>query len=148
MRISTKCSIAIHCLIFLAEYENRTKVTGELLAKSTGCNPVIIRNILAALQKEKIITVTRGAGGTHLAADPAVLTLWQIYCAVEPDRLTHLMGLHPNPAPQCPVGRGITDVLAKPYSLISSAVQETMDKITLQELIDNYRNRKSINHDI
>ena len=30
MHISNKCSIAIHCLIFIHEYEHETKVTSEL----------------------------------------------------------------------------------------------------------------------
>ena len=74
MRLNTKCSIALHCLIFMAEYKDRVRVTSGLLAKSTGCNPVIIRNIMAALQKEKVITVARGVGGARLAAAPEELT--------------------------------------------------------------------------
>ena len=73
MRLNTKCSIALHCLIFMAEYKDRVRVTSGLLAKSTGCNPVIIRNIMAALQKEKVITVARGVGGARLAAAPEEL---------------------------------------------------------------------------
>ena len=30
MHISNKCSIAVHCLIFLSEYGEREKVTSEL----------------------------------------------------------------------------------------------------------------------
>ena len=48
MRLSTKCSIALHCLVFISEYENKVKVTSELLAKSTGCNSAAIRSILLA----------------------------------------------------------------------------------------------------
>ncbi|MEG2174041.1 MAG: Rrf2 family transcriptional regulator, partial [Oscillospiraceae bacterium] len=62
MRISTKCSIALHCLLFIAEYESQTKVTSQLLSKSTGCNPVVIRNTLLALKKAGMISVARGVG--------------------------------------------------------------------------------------
>lgn len=51
MHISNKCSIAVHCLIFIFEYGTEKKVTSELLSLSTGCNPVTIRNILSALKK-------------------------------------------------------------------------------------------------
>ena len=78
MRISTKCSIALHCLIFITEYEDKTKVTSELLAKSTGCNPAAIRSILNSLQKADIIYVTRGIGGAHLNKSPENLTMWTI----------------------------------------------------------------------
>ena len=63
MHISNKCSIAVHCLVFLSEYGEREKVTSELLSCSTGCNPVTIRNILSALKKDEIITVKPGTGG-------------------------------------------------------------------------------------
>lgn len=51
MHISTKCSVAIHCLVFIHEYGEKRKVTSELLSLSTGSNPVTIRNILSALKK-------------------------------------------------------------------------------------------------
>ena len=52
MHISNKCSIAVHCLIFIFEYGTEKKVTSELLSLSTGCNPVTIRNILSALKSK------------------------------------------------------------------------------------------------
>ncbi|MDQ9826956.1 Rrf2 family transcriptional regulator, partial [Acinetobacter sp. 163] len=60
MRLNTKYSIALHCLIFIEEYQSKTKVTSELLAKSTGCNSSAIRAILNTLQKADIISVKRG----------------------------------------------------------------------------------------
>lgn len=65
MHISNKCSIAVHCLIFIFEYGTEKKVTSELLSLSTGCNPVTIRNILSALKKDGIIEVKSGTGGSH-----------------------------------------------------------------------------------
>lgn len=50
MHISTKSSIAIHCLIVISEYGEQEKVTSEMLALSTGINPVTIRNIVSALK--------------------------------------------------------------------------------------------------
>lgn len=51
MQISMKCSIAVHCLIFIHEAKGIAKVTSGLLSESTGSNPVVIRNILSALKK-------------------------------------------------------------------------------------------------
>ena len=45
MRINTKCSVAVHCLLFLHEYGETQRVTSGILALSTGCNPVVIRMI-------------------------------------------------------------------------------------------------------
>lgn len=148
MKLNTKCSIALHCLVFLLEYEGKVKVTSELLAKSTGCNPVIIRNILNALRKAGIITVTRGVGGAHLAAAPEELTVWRVYRAVEPGGVEGMVGLHANPSPRCPVGRRIADVLAEPYGKIEAAVREAMEKITLRTIWEGYRaNRENTEHE-
>lgn len=138
MRLTTKCSIALHCLIFISEYENKVKVTSELLAKSTGCNSAAIRSILNTLQKADIISVMRGVGGAHLNRNPEELTLWEVYHALEPDGLEHFIGFHPNPSDNCPVGKRITSVLKKPYGEIGGAVQKTMENITLQQLLDDY----------
>lgn len=139
MRLTTKCSIALHCLVFIAEYGDQTKVTSELLAKSTGCNPAAIRSILGALQKNKIISITRGIGGAHLAREPETLTAWEVYHAVEPEGLENLLAFHPNPSLDCPVGRQIKAVLKEPYQDIGAAVRETMEKITLRQLLDGCR---------
>lgn len=140
MRISTKCSIALHCLIFITEYENKTKVTSELLAKSTGCNPAAIRSILNSLQKADIIYVTRGIGGAHLNKSPENLTMWTIYHSVEPEGLEHFIGFHSAPSEVCPIGRNIGVVLKEPYHQIGNSVKQEMEKITLQHLLDHYHN--------
>ncbi len=78
MHISTKCSVAIHCLIFIYEYGEKTKVTSELLSCSTGINPVTIRNIMSALKKDGIISVKHGTGGTTLNCLPVEVDLYRI----------------------------------------------------------------------
>jgi len=139
MRLNSKCSIALHCLVFIYEYENKVKVTSELLAKSTGCNSAAIRSILNALQKAGIISVVRGIGGAYLVRDPKNLTVWEVYHSLEPNGLEHFIGFHPNPSNQCPVGKHIKSILKKTYEEIALSVQQTMEEITLQQLLDYYR---------
>ena len=78
MHISTKCSVAIHCLIFICEYGESKKVTSELLSLSTGVNPVTIRNIVGALKKDGILSVKFGTGGTTLNCSLNEITLYRI----------------------------------------------------------------------
>ena len=138
MQISTKCSIAVHCLIFIHEANGVAKVTSKLLAESTGCNPVFIRNILSALKKAGLITVPRGIGGAQLSVDPSQITLYQIYSALEPKGLSSLIGIHPCQGRACPVAQNIHQVLQKPYHQIEEAVQSTMENTTLQSMIDDF----------
>lgn len=138
MQISIKCSVAVHCLIFIHEAEGIAKVTSNLLAESTGSNPVVIRNILSALKKAGLITVPRGTGGAKLCADPSQITLFQIYSALEPDGLTSIIGIHPCDGRPCPVAQNIRKVLEHPYHQIEDAIKEAMEEITLQSMIDDF----------
>lgn len=138
MQISIKCSVAVHCLIFIHEAKGITKVTSNLLAESTGSNPVVIRNILSALKKAGLITVPRGTGGAELCADPPQITLYQIYSALEPGGVTSIIGIHPCQGRPCPVAQNIRKVLQAPYRKIEDAVQTTMESITLQSMIDDF----------
>lgn len=138
MQISIKCSVAVHCLIFIHEAKGIAKVTSNLLAKSTGSNPVVIRNILSALKKAGLITVLRGTGGAELCIDPSQITLYQIYSSLEPDGVTSIIGIHPCDGRPCPVAQNIRKVLDPPYHQIEDAVKEAMEEITLQSMIDDF----------
>ena len=138
MQISMKCSVAVHCLIFIHEAKGVARVTSTLLAESTGCNPVVIRNILSALKKAGLIAVHRGTGGAELCADPAEITLYQIYTALEPEGVTSLIGIHPCQGRPCPVAQNIRQVLQNPYHKIEDAVRATMESITLQSMLDDF----------
>lgn len=138
MQISMKCSIAVHCLIFIHEAKGIAKVTSNLLSESTGCNPVVIRNILSALKKAGLITVPRGTGGAELCVDPSQITLYQIYTALEPDGITSLIGIHPCDGRSCPVAQNIRKVLQKPYHKIEDSIKEAMESVTLQSMIDEF----------
>lgn len=140
MQISVKCSVAVHCLIFIHEAKGIAKVTSNLLAESTGSNPVVIRNILSALKKAGMITVPRGTGGAELCADPSQITLYQIYSALEPDGVTSIIGIHACDGRPCPVAQNIRKVLERPYHKIENAVKNAMEEITLQSMIDDFHN--------
>lgn len=138
MQISMKCSVAVHCLIFIHEAKGIAKVTSNLLAESTGSNPVVIRNILSALKKAGLITVPRGTGGAELCADPSQITLYQIYSALEPDGMSSIIGIHPCQKRPCPVAQNIRQVLQTPYQKIEDSIQQAMEEITLQSMIDDF----------
>lgn len=138
MQISMKCSVAVHCLIFIHEAKGIARVTSNLLAESTGCNPVVIRNILSALKKAGLITIPRGTGGAELCVDPSRITLYQIYTALEPEGITSLIGIHPCQGRRCPVAQNIHKVLEHPYHNIEDAVRQAMEQTTLQSMIEEF----------
>lgn len=70
--------------------------------------------------------------------DPAEISVWKVYTAIDPTMLQELIGLHPNPSSQCPVGREIYALLREPYDAIRESERETMLNYTLADLLTNY----------
>ncbi len=142
MHISTKCSVAIHCLVFICEYGESKKVTSELLSLSTGVNPVTIRNIISALKKDGILSVKFGTGGTALNCPPEEITLYRICKAIEPDFLDKLIGIHAAPSPVCPVGRNIHRILDSSYHRVQEDLQKSLQSINMEEIMSKYHRRQ------
>ena len=138
MHISTKLSIAIHCLILINEYGNKMKLTSEMIAVSTGCNPVTIRSIISALKKAGILSVKFGTGGTMLNCPSKNIDLYTVYMAIEPNALEKMIGIHAMPSPRCPVGKNIRKILQKPYGKIYDDLTASLKSITLKEITEEY----------
>ncbi|MCI8635281.1 MAG: Rrf2 family transcriptional regulator [Eubacterium sp.] len=139
MHISTKCSIAIHCLIFIYEYGEKQKVTSNLLSLSTGSNPVTIRAIISSLKKDGIISVKFGTGGATLICPLNEITLYRVCRAIEPDFISKLFGIHALPSQLCPVGKNIHNVLDCSYQKIGDDLCGSLESITLKDIISDYR---------
>ena len=138
MHISNKCSIAVHCLIFINEYSGDNKVTSELLSLSTGCNPVTIRNIISAMKKDGIIDVKFGTGGATLAVPMQDISLYRICAAVDPKAIDKMISVHSSPSPFCPVGRNIGDVLDRTYETLKENLISSMKSITMERIVNDY----------
>ena len=138
MHISTKCSVAIHCLIFIYEYGEKKKVTSELLSLSTGSNSVTIRNILSSLKKDGVISVKFGTGGATLNCPLDEITVYRICKAIEPNFLAKLFGVHSLPSPLCPIGKNIHNVLNCSYRKIQDDLCESLKSITMNDLVSDY----------
>ncbi len=138
MQLSMKCSVAVHCLIFIYEAGEKVRVTSPLLAQSTGCNPVVIRNTISSLKKAGLLTVARGTGGAKLCRAPSEITLYQIYSALEPKVLSSMIGIHACEGRPCPIAQNIRRVLETPYREIENAVRQAMESTTLESMIADY----------
>lgn len=138
MHISNKSSIAIHCLIFINEYGSAQKVTSELLALSTGCNPVTIRNIISRLNKAGMIEVKFGTGGARIAVPLSEISLYSVCNAVDPDALDKMIGIHGTASPFCPVGKSIKPILDQAYGSVKRDMAESMKKITLDSMVEEF----------
>ena len=138
MHISNKCSIAVHCLLFIHEYGQGQKVTSELLSLSTGCNPVTIRNIISAMKKDGMIDVKFGTGGAKLAVPVQDISLYRVCMAVDPKAIEKMISVHPAPSPFCPVGRNIGDVLDRTYDTLKENLISSMKSVTMERIVNDY----------
>jgi len=125
-------------MLFLHEYGTDQKVTSGLLALSTGCNPVMIRNIMSALKKAGMVEDISGRGGMRLCCPLQEITLYRVCMAVEPNCLDELIGLHPAPSPLCPIGRNIHTVLNVSYQKLQEKMRENLRSITLLDIAEEY----------
>jgi Rrf2 family protein len=87
-------AIALHVMGFLTARQGKP-LSSEILARSYGTNPVVIRRVLSKLQAGALISSQRGlGGGSVLAQDPSQVTLRRVYEAVngEPEFLPRYRG--------------------------------------------------------
>lgn len=145
MRISVKCSSAIHTLLVIAIYSKDNKVTSDFISKSIGNNPVEVRKLLSGLKSSGIIDVARGAGGATLKKSAEDITLLDIYSAVDSVALQNLIGIHSNSSKICPIGKNINDVLDDTYIEISDSISCKMQSITLENILQKlYKKEPSL----
>lgn len=137
MRTSCRFAIAVHVLAVLA-YKDGERVTSDLLAKSVNTNPVIIRRLLLALQRAKLVDTRKGAGfGSRLARSADRINLCEIFRAVEEAEPFSSPSKKPNAA--CPVGSCIRETLEKVFLSAQEALERDLEKTTLAGIIDQVK---------
>jgi Rrf2 family protein len=129
--------MAVHVLTVLA-YKEGDRVTSSFLADSVNTNPVIIRRLLLALQRAKLVDTTKGAGaGSRLSRAPGRIHLGEIYRAVEDSESFGRPSRKPNSA--CPVGNCMREVLEKIFVSAQNALERDLEKTTLAGLIETVK---------
>jgi Rrf2 family protein len=125
--------MAVHVLAVLA-YKEGDRVTSALLAGSVNTNPVIIRRLLLALQRAKLVDTCKGAGsGSRLSRSPRRINLAEVYRAVENAEPFASPSRKPNAA--CPVGKCIRETLDRVFSSAESALERDLGKTTLADVM-------------
>jgi Rrf2 family protein len=125
--------MAVHVLALLA-YKEGDRCSSAFLANSVNTNPVIVRRLLLALQRAKLVETDKGAGaGSRLSRSPARINLAQIYRAVEATEAFSKPSGKPSDA--CPVGHCILSTLDGIFESAQSAMERDLEKTTLAGVI-------------
>lgn len=141
MQIASKFTVAVHILTCIDVFGDERRVTSDLLAGSTGVNPVIIRNVLSQLRNAGIIITRQGSGGAHLAKPLDEITLYDIYMAVDSvDSEEGLFHFHENPNADCPVGRNIHKAMDNKLLAVQQAMEQQLKATTLSQIVTDTKN--------
>lgn len=135
MAASCRFSVAVHVLTYMA-WSDSDALTSDKLALSVNTNPVVIRRIMCALSRAKLVTSQPGStGGSRLARRPSQISLLDIHRAVEDSKV---FGLHHRPPNRrCPVGMKIETVLEDVLERVDLAVESTLAKTTIADVLKN-----------
>lgn len=133
MKYSTRLSDAVHILAFLALSPDGV-ISSSTIARSIHTNPSYVRQLMSSLRKSQLITSVKGRPCPALARNPCLITLLDVYRAVEGDKPLLHQDIHTNPA--CDVGVSVQLILRDCYDLVQTKAEETMQTITLQEILE------------
>ncbi|WP_410768689.1 Rrf2 family transcriptional regulator [Fontibacillus sp. BL9] len=142
MTISSRFSVAIHVLSLL-ELNKEGVNTSEYIAESVNTNPVVIRRILGMLNKAGLVKVRSGVAGSKLQRPVSEITLLDIYRAVHVVEEDALFSIHDKPNSKCPVGRHIQASIEPVFSSAQAALELTLERVTLEEIVGSIQSSES-----
>lgn len=136
--MNSQLAIALHVMGFLASRAGEP-LTSETLAHTYGTSPVVLRRVLAKLQRAGLVETRRGVGGgSVLARRASAINLRQVYEAVADDQEI----LRRPPADG---SRGIASIVAEYvdelYCDAEQALLGTLEAVTVAEMDEVVRAR-------
>lgn len=133
MRANTQFAIAIHILTLLALADD-TLVTSAVMASSVNTNSAFLRRILGDLSRAGVVESQPGvSGGWRLRRPPEEISLRAIFRAVDEG---HLLAMHHDPNPNCPVGAVIQSTLETYFGEAETAFERTLASRTLAQVVE------------
>lgn len=129
MAASSRFAVGVHVLVYLAHQGKRPASSAEI-AESVNTHPVVLRRLLAAFVRARLVQPRKGAaGGFVLTRNPADVSLLAIYRAVES---APALGQAANPPCRtCPIGGGIDRVVKQICAAAQKALEHQLDTTTL-----------------
>ena len=129
---NSRFAVSLHILAYLV-YRTGAAVPSVEIAESVDTNPVVIRRLLSALVKARLVKAQKGAsGGFRLASAPENITLLDVYRAVEPQPDHGLRHFSPNH--KCPVGAKIEAILAQIFFKAQASMEAELAHVTLAQV--------------
>ena len=150
MRYDSRLSGVLHVLLHMAEWDLAERdpadgfgradsaqpdrpVTSEMLAKTMGTNPVVIRRIMAGLREQGYVRSEKGhGGGWTLTCDLSKVTLRDVYNALGCPSLLAIGNR--SDTPQCLVEQAVNASLNQAFRDAEALLLSRLDGVTLAAL--------------
>ena len=132
MLSSSRFVVAIHALSVLARCQ-KGPVCSATIAQSVHTNPVVIRRMMAELEKASLVSSVSGrSGGFVLGREPSSITLADIYLAIEGENVFRMH--HTDPNSKCPVAQQVKAVLSGPFKSAETALSASLAQTSLKDV--------------
>ena len=145
MKYSTKLSDTVHVMVLIAINKEKS-LSSASIAESVHTNPGFVRQLMLKLKKAGLMTSVAGHARPSLSKPADQITLLDVYKAVEGEKPLLHLDTHTNP--DCGVGINIQLSLQEFYNEIQKNAEEKMNTITLQDIINTYYQRTSMQNDL
>ena len=116
-------------------------IGSQILAASVHTNPVVVRRLLLALRRARLIeTFTGKHGGARLRKKPREISLMDVYDAVEP---RPVIPVNERKAfRKCHVSCNMKRIMSRVAGSTEDAVRNHLRRITLAELVRGLHSRR------
>jgi Rrf2 family transcriptional repressor of oqxAB len=122
----------------LAQAEGVERLSSTHLAEGVGSNPTMVRRLLAPLLQAGLVTSSKGRdGGVSLGADPATITLKDIYVEVMGDK--KLWSTRTDIPHRCTVSCNMEPFFESLTAEVDKAVIKSLDSMTLADSLAELR---------
>ncbi len=138
MKYSTRLSDAVHILAFIALNPNGS-LSSSSIAESIHTNPGCVRQLMSALRRAGLISSVKGHPRPALTRIPALITLLDVYKAVEGEKPLLHLDTHTNP--ECGIGIYIQLSLQDFFDQIQESAEKEMKSVTLQDILERYQEK-------
>jgi Rrf2 family protein len=137
MLSSSRFVVAVHALSVLAQNAGKGPVCSTVIANSVHTNPVVIRRLMALLEKSTLVTSTAGrAGGFQLSRKAAAISLADVYSAVEDETVFRSHKIDPKAA--CPIAQQLMVALSPPLRAAEKALTQTLGLTSLDDVVQRF----------
>jgi len=144
MKLSTRTRYGVRAVIELAAHEGRKPVQLKVIAERQDISVKYLEQLMTALRQGGIVRSIRGArGGYILAKPPNQITLSEVFHCLEGPVITA----------ECVEDEDYcqraADCAARLLWIqVEEAIKNVLDSVTVQDLIDRVKDKRTVNYQI